>query len=34
MREQVIYRISHIYRDDFRVRAFLFGQGEKALCIV
>ena len=34
MREQVIYRISHIYRDDFRVRAFLFVQGEKALCIV
>ena len=34
MREQVIYRISHIYRDDFRVRAFYFGQGEKALCIV
>ena len=34
MRERVIYEISHIYRDDFRVRAFLFGQGEKSLCIV
>ena len=34
MKESIIFRISHIYRDDFRVRAFTFGQGEKALCIV
>lgn len=34
MKETVIYRIPHIYRDDFRVRAFTFGEGEKALCIV
>lgn len=34
MKESVIFRISHIYRDDFRVRAFTFGEGEKALCIV
>jgi len=34
MKEQIIYQISHIYRDDFRVRAFTFGQGAKALCIV
>ncbi len=34
MKESIIFRISHIYRDDFRIRAFTFGQGEKALCIV
>ena len=34
MKESVIYQISHIYRDDFRIRAFTFGQGEKSLCIV
>ncbi len=26
--------IHNIYRDDFRLRAFSFGEGEKALCIV
>lgn len=34
MKESILFRMSHIYRDDFRVRAFTFGQGEKALCIV
>lgn len=34
MKESVLFRMSHIYRDEFRVRAFTFGQGEKALCIV
>lgn len=34
MKESIIYRIPHIYRDDFRVRAYTFGEGEKALCIV
>ena len=34
MKESIIYRISHIYRDDFRIRAFTFGHGEKSLCIV
>lgn len=34
MKESIIYQIPHIYRDDFRVRAFTFGEGEKALCIV
>ena len=34
MKESVIYRIAHAYRDDFRIRAFTFGQGEKALCVV
>ena len=34
MKESIIYQMSHVYRDDFRVRAFTFGEGEKALCIV
>lgn len=34
MKENIIYQIPHVYRDDFRVRAFTFGEGEKALCIV
>lgn len=34
MKESIIYQIAHTYRDDFRVRAFTFGQGEKALCVV
>ena len=34
MKESVIYRIAHAERDDFRIRAFTFGQGEKALCVV
>ncbi|MBQ6360279.1 MAG: succinylglutamate desuccinylase/aspartoacylase family protein [Lachnospiraceae bacterium] len=34
MKESIIYQISHIYRDDYRIRAFTFGQGEKSLCIV
>lgn len=34
MKESIIYQIPHVYRDDFRIRAFTFGEGEKALCIV
>lgn len=34
MKESIIYTIKAQYRDDFRVRAYTFGQGEKALCIV
>ena len=34
MKESIIFRIANIYRDDFRIRAFTFGEGEKALCIV
>ena len=34
MKEKVIYRIKGLYRDDFRVRAYEFGEGEKALAIV
>ncbi len=34
MKESIILRTANIYRDDFRLRAFTFGEGEKALCIV
>ena len=34
MREEVLYRIKAIYRDDFRVRGFLFGEGEESICII
>lgn len=34
MKESIIFSISSLYRDDFRVKAFTFGQGEKSLCIV
>lgn len=34
MKESIIYQLPQVYRDDFRVRAFTFGEGEKALCIV
>ncbi len=33
MKESVIYSTSSLYRDDFRVKAYTFGRGEKALCI-
>ena len=34
MKESILFQISNIYRDDFRIRAFTFGEGEKALCVV
>ncbi|MGM9695104.1 MAG: M14 family metallopeptidase, partial [Alloprevotella sp.] len=34
MKLQTIFRIASPYRDDFRIKAYTFGQGEKALCIV
>lgn len=34
MKESIIYRTSSLYRDDFNIKAFTFGSGEKALCIV
>lgn len=33
MKEETIFRIEGLYRDDFRVRGFFFGEGEKALCV-
>lgn len=34
MKEQTIFHMSSPYRDDFRIKAYTFGQGEKTLCIV
>ncbi len=34
MKRKVIFEIGALYRDSFRVTAFTFGEGEKALCIV
>ncbi|MGM9748883.1 MAG: M14 family metallopeptidase [Candidatus Cryptobacteroides sp.] len=34
MKVQTIFRIKSPYRDDFRIKAYTFGEGEKALCIV
>ena len=34
MKIQTIFSMQSPYRDDFRIRAYTFGQGEKSLCIV
>lgn len=34
MERKVLFEIKALYRDDFRVTGFSFGQGEKAICIV
>ena len=34
MKESIIYQTSSLYRDDFRVKAYTFGSGEKSLCVV
>lgn len=34
MKIQTIFSMSSAYRDDFRVKAYTFGHGEKTLCIV
>lgn len=34
MNKKVIYEIKGMYRDDFRVTGFEFGEGEKTVCIV
>ncbi|MDD5944572.1 MAG: M14 family metallopeptidase [Clostridia bacterium] len=34
MKKSVIYKIDSLYRDDFRITGYTFGEGEKALCIV
>lgn len=34
MKEFDVFTIKSIYRDDFRVRGYQFGEGEKTLCIV
>lgn len=34
MKVQTIFRMPSPYRDDFRIKAYTFGSGRKALCIV
>lgn len=34
MKVQTIFSMSSPYRDDFRIKAFTFGEGERTLCIV
>ena len=34
MKVQTIFQMPSPYRDDFRIRAYTFGEGEKTLCIV
>ena len=34
MKVQTIFSMTSPYRDDFRIKAYTFGEGEKSLCIV
>ena len=34
MKKKIIYEISGLYRDNFRVTGYEFGKGEKSVCIV
>ncbi len=34
MRKRIIYQMDGLYRDDFRVTGYEFGEGEEAVCIV
>lgn len=34
MRKEIIYTLSGLYRDDFRVTGYRFGRGEKCCCII
>lgn len=34
MREEMVMELPAIYRDDFRIRSFLFGEGKESVCIV
>lgn len=34
MRKTILYEISSLYRQHFKVQGYLFGEGEKALCVV
>ena len=33
MRKRVIYQMDGLYRDDFRITGYEFGEGENAVCI-
>lgn len=34
MRKEIIYSLSGLYRDDFRITGYRFGKGEKCCCII
>lgn len=34
MRREIIYRNQSLYRDDFKVQGFVFGEGKKSMCVV
>lgn len=34
MKKEIIYKLSGLYRDDFRVTGYRFGKGEKCCCII
>lgn len=34
MKREILFEIKGLYRDDFRVTGFTFGEGEKSICIV
>ncbi len=34
MRKRIIYQMDGLYRDDFRITGYEFGEGDKAVCIV
>ena len=34
MRKEVLYTMEGIYRDDYKITGFKFGQGDKSACII
>ncbi len=34
MKKEIIFKITGLYRDDFRITGYSFGSGEKACCVV
>lgn len=34
MKKEIIYNLSGLYRDDFRVTGYRFGKGEKTCCVI
>ena len=34
MHKRILYQMDGLYRDDFRITGYEFGQGEKSVCIV
>lgn len=34
MRKKILYELNSIYRDNLRIKGYIFGQGEKSACLV